>query len=203
MYSRISNLVLGFHGCDSTVGLKILQAKGNLHLQKSNNDYDWIGNGIYFWENNPERALKFAREAVNNKHLTKDIVKEPFILGAVIDLGCCLNLLDSLFLSELKKTYSLMKTSGVKLPTNEYRDDSGHFLKRDLDCAVIETLHTLRERQKEKPFDSVRGVFVEGKELYATAGLREKNHIQLCIRDPNCIKGYFCPRELTTGYARP
>jgi hypothetical protein len=203
MYSRISNLVLGFHGCDRSIGIKILHSNGTLHLGKSCNDYDWLGNGIYFWENNPERALKFARDAIINKHLTKGEITEPFVIGAVIDLGHCLNLLDTLFLKELKKTYELMKISGYELPINEYRDDSGYFLKRDLDCAVIETLHSLKKKKKERAFDSVRGVFVEGKELYPSAGFREKNHIQLCIRNPNCIKGYFHPQELSPDYPIP
>ena len=49
MYSRISNLVLGFHGCDRSVGIKVLHSNGTLHLEKNRNDYDWLGNGIYFW----------------------------------------------------------------------------------------------------------------------------------------------------------
>ena len=201
MYSRLSNLVLGFHGCDKEVCNKILHSNGELHLEKSSNDYDWLGNGIYFWENNLDRALKFAQDAVTNKHLTKGDIKEPFVIGAIIDLGYCLNLLDSLFLIELKKIYELMEKSGDKLPVNEYRDDSGYFRKRNLDCAVIETLHSLKKKKNEKPFDSVRGVFVEGRELYPSAGFREKNHIQLCIRNPNCIKGYFHPQKLSPDYS--
>jgi hypothetical protein len=203
MYSHISNLVLGFHGCDRTVGLKILRSNGTLHLEKSCNDYDWLGNGIYFWENNPERALKFAEDAIINKKLTQGEIKIPFVIGAVIDLGYCLNLLDSLFLKELRKTYDLMKISGYELPENKFRDESGYFLKRNLDCAVIETLHSLKKKKTEKPFDSVRGVFVEGEELYPTAGFREKNHIQICIRNPNCIKGYFHPQKLSPGFIIP
>ena len=42
-----------------------------------------------------------------------------------------------------------------------------------------------------KAFDSARGVFVEGEALYPNAGFNEKNHIQICIRNPNCIKGFF------------
>ena len=26
-------------------------------LQPSENDYDWLGRGIYFWEHGPQRAL--------------------------------------------------------------------------------------------------------------------------------------------------
>jgi len=49
-----------------------------------------------------------------------------------------------------------------------------------------------------EPFDSVRSLFVEGEELYPGAGFHEKNHIQICIRNPNCIKSFFVPRVEVT-----
>jgi hypothetical protein len=70
---------------------------------------------------------------------------------------------------------------------------SHDLLLRHLDCAVAETLHQLRERQDLPPYDTVRGVFWEGREIYPSAGFREKNHIQICVRNPSCIKGFFLP----------
>jgi hypothetical protein len=64
---------------------------------------------------------------------------------------------------------------------------------RELDCAAIQSLHKSIKENKEKEFDSVRGVFWEGKRLYPNAGFREKNHIQICVRNIDCIKGYFLP----------
>jgi len=49
---------------------------------------------------------------------------------------------------------------------------------------------------------SVRGVFFEGKDIYKNAGFKEKNHIQIAIKNPNCIKGYFIPRELDKRYPK-
>ena len=43
-------------------------------------------------------------------------------------------------------------------------------------------------------YDSVRGVFFEGNELYPTSGFREKDHIQISIINPNCIKAFFKER---------
>jgi hypothetical protein len=56
---------------------------------------------------------------------------------------------------------------------------------------VIEYLHATRADQSEAAFDSVRGVFVEGDPLYPNAGFHEYSHIQICVRSPNCIKGFF------------
>lgn len=72
---------------------------------------------------------------------------------------------------------------------------NGDLLLRDLDCAVIQAIHDFHEEKGIKPYDSIRAAFWEGKELYNTAGFKEKNHIQICIRDPKCIIGYFLPRQ--------
>jgi hypothetical protein len=34
-------------------------------------------------------------------------------------------------------------------------------------------------------------MFVEGEELYDGAGFHEKTHVQIAIRNPKMIKGYF------------
>ena len=59
---------------------------------------------------------------------------------------------------------------------------------------IIEIVHIIREIEEVEAFDSVRGVFFEGNDLYPNAGFKEKNHIQIAIRNPNCIKGYFLPK---------
>jgi hypothetical protein len=59
----------------------------------------------------------------------------------------------------------------------------------------MEYLHLERIGGGLNPFDSVRGVFIEGQPLYPGAGFHDKNHIQICIRNPNCIKGLFLPRD--------
>ena len=45
-YEFPPSFVLGFHGCDAKVGEAIL--RGNKpHLTPSENEYDWLGHGIY------------------------------------------------------------------------------------------------------------------------------------------------------------
>ena len=46
-----------------------------------------------------------------------------------------------------------------------------------------------------KIFDSTRGVFMEGGAVFEGAGISRKGHIQICIRNANCIKGFFLPRK--------
>ena len=56
MYSKRSGLILGFHGCDKKLRDSIISEEGVV-INPSNNEYDWLGNGAYFWENNQERAM--------------------------------------------------------------------------------------------------------------------------------------------------
>ena len=173
-------------------------------LKASKNDYDWLGNGIYFWENNVQRALDFAKEQVGRRGSR---VKEPSVIGAVIDLGYCMDLTDMAYLEELRNCYKLLtklhEMADTPLPVNKTAGEHNDKILRRLDCAVIELAHKTAQLAGEPPFDSVRGVFWEGGELYPDAGFREKNHIQLCVRNPNCIKGFFYPRKLTTEYSNP
>ena len=101
MYARLPSFVLGFHGCDEAVGESILL--GEQELIPSANSYDWLGSGRYFWENNPDRAMDYARMLANRKGSKRTAIIKPFVIGAVIDLGHCLNLLDHRALEMLRQ----------------------------------------------------------------------------------------------------
>jgi hypothetical protein len=196
MYSTRTGLILGFHGCDQSILQDILTGKKT--LKPSTNEYDWLGHGIYFWDNSPSRALEYATLLKNHPGRAKRPIKKPAVIGAVINLGFCLDLLDYENLQFVKGAYEILvainNTAGAPIPENRPPGAARDLLLRELDCAVIQTLHLIREKSGQKPFDSIRGVFWEGRELYHNAGFREKDHIQLCICNPNCIKGYFLPR---------
>ena len=98
-------------------------------------------------------------------------------------------------LQKLKKIYDDLISKGITLPENTGKD----FYKRKLDCFLINTL-VAQEKDKGTEYDSVRGVFFEGNELYKNAGFREKNHIQIAVINPNCIKGYFKVRTVDTSF---
>ena len=195
MYSKRPSLVIGFHGCDLSIRDKLVMEQ--VSMKKSENDYDWLGHGAYFWENNEERAMQFA-----NEQATRSKVNVPAVLGAFIDLGNCLDLLDSKYLQLLKTVgYPMYEYTfvnmGMPMLKNESIGKTGDMILRKLDCAVIESLHIFYEKNNLQPFDSVRGVFWEGDDLYPGAGMKEKNHIQICIRNIDCIKGFFIPRKLS------
>jgi hypothetical protein len=192
IYQRLPGLVLGFHGCDAEVGEALL-ADSTAHLQPSTNDYDWLGGGIYFWENDPQRALEFATQASTSTRISKGKITKPFVIGSVIDLGLCCNLLDRKALDELRQSYeildSLNKSIGATLPKN-----GTNRLTRYLDCLVIENVHKSRTSGGLASYDTVRGAIWEGGPLYPGANIETKNHVQIAVRNVGCIKGYFRPR---------
>jgi len=206
MYTKLPNLVIGFHGCDETVIRKVIEQR--LPMDNSNNTYDWLGHGLYFWESNLTRAWKWAQDGRTRRNVKTKIAKTPSVIGAVIDLGYCLNLTDSESIDLLKNQYSIFKQQQelADIPMPENKDASGKqdLLLRYLDCAVIENLHLAMKAQEQgKSFDSVRGVFVEGAPIYPNAGFHEKTHIQICVRNPNCIKGFFLPQPQDPKWSLP
>jgi len=120
-------------------------------------------------------------------------------VGAIIDLSNCLDLSDAGSLAIIRSGYEQFKktvdSAGAQLPANEraYSRDED-LVKRHLDCAVVNFVHLLRERSKLRPFDTVRGIFTEGGDLYPGAKIQAKTHVQICVRNPAVsIKGYFRP----------
>ena len=196
MYSNKPSFIYGFHAIDKDVAFEILNQ--NIDFKLSDNSYDWLGQGIYFWENNYERAIQYAKEDSKRKNSK---IKTPFVLGAVIDLGNCLDLLDQKHLDFLKTAYDdlklvLEKASKVIPKNSRTKPKDFDFKKRELDCAVIRWAHEIAKEHGEY-FDTVRAAFLEGGELYPHAGFRMQNHIQISVLNPNCIKGVFLPRDIT------
>lgn len=186
MHRLRTSFILGYHGCDQVTADRLLSGEP---IKKSNNDYDWLGPGIYFWEANPYRALSFAEEA-KRRGIAK--ITKPAVVGAVIEMGFCLDLATQAGIEQVKKAYDALEqlsvAAKVELPKNETGSD---YLQRKLDCAVIRQLHEIREQQKQDPIDSVRGIFLEGGRIYPGAGFRDKTHSQVCVCNTEQVKGVF------------
>jgi hypothetical protein len=183
--------IIGYHSCDREVGLKVLNGKD--HLIPSNNSWDWLGEGIYFWEQNPYRALEYSVEVAAGMQFNKKRIKTPFVLGAIIQLGNCLNLVESQSLAILEEAYKglekLYKATGEKLPINDGNN-------RKLDCTVIKYVHQSRKQTDELAYDTIRSPFDEGSKVYPGASFTSKNHIQVCVINQSLIKGYFLPTPI-------
>lgn len=190
MHSLSPGLLLAYHGCDAAVAERLVLGEP---FKESNNSYDWLGRGIYFWESNPKRALDFATELSAS---ARSSISKPDVVGAVLSLGFCLDLTTKSGLDTVAVAYhelvAAFQTAGDTRAMPENHPD---LLRRYLDCAVINHLHNIRDDAREDRFDSVRGVFVEGEQIYPASGFHHKTHIQLAVLNPDCIKAVFRVRS--------
>ena len=169
-------LIFGYHGCEREVLEKVVLRRDC--LRPSENRWDWLGTGVYYWEGAPERALDWAKRHCEN----------PAVLGAVIDLGNCLNLLDIESQVLLQRSYQELKGSGGVLPSN------GKFC-HDLDCIVVNSTCEYLASQG-LAYDTVRGAFPEGDPVFAESKILTKTHVQICVRNPEVVVAYFIPKIL-------
>ena len=196
-YQRI---VVGYHGCDAELAERVLAGKAR--LISSANAYDWLGEGIYFWEHGPQRAYEWAMEQARRGAAK---VKNPSVLAARIDLGVCLDLLDTANTRLLGKWFAefrlLFRQKGIQMPRNQDAVGSrrGDRVLRYRDCAVIDyTMRRLAQSESIK-YQTVRGVFLEGKPAFPGSKIALKSHIQIAVRDPACIVGIFRPKPSEYG----
>jgi len=165
-------LVTGYHGCHMDTADNIVSGVG---FRPSQNGYDWLGEGIYFWEDGPSRAAEWAR---------KRFGKNGAIIQATIRLGHCLNLLDTTHFDRLEHSYLAILSSsrnfGFALPKNAGK-------RHELDYMVVEYYCEDFIATGAKAFDTIRGCFPEGAPLYTGSKILRETHIQVAVRDPNCI----------------
>jgi hypothetical protein len=185
---QIARTVVAYHGCAASFARNLLLggAEAIASWKESRNHYDWLGKGIYFWEDGAARALRWAQEQAPKKDWG-----QPAVIGAVIRLGRCFDLLDEEYTALLKRTYEMVaadyRVSAKPLPENKGGEDRK---RRDLDCLVINRSVELLSDLK---LQTVRGAFLEGPEAYPGAMIREHTHIQVAVRDRRCILGVFAP----------
>jgi len=205
-------IVVGYHACQRDHADVILRDRNA--WQPSRNAYDWLGDGIYFWENNLRRAREWAR----------DVIQGPSaILRAEIDLGRCLDLAETEFLREIEETHRRLlrvyRENGWKLPQNRdvprgsrtvrwtirwldqlntslyrmlgvefrrFRDQKLRYLDRLVIGRFLEELDS-RFSTVQK-IQTVRCPFEEGDPIFPGSAILDQTHVQIAVRDPTCIK---------------
>lgn len=194
MSRQATSFILGYHGCDFSIAEKAVNQGADILM--SDRDYDWLGSGAYFWESDQVRALEWAEWKVSQAHYRKAAV-----VGAVIELRNCLDLSNREDIPLIRGGYDSFVESQTKIgkdvPVNRSvkGDSNADRVLRFLDCAVINHLHNAIAADPDVPdFDTVRGVFTEGGDVYPGCGFKEKTHVQIAVRNKACIRGIFFPR---------
>jgi hypothetical protein len=186
---RFARIIVGYHGCSEDFARKLLLGKQPIADWKpSENRWDWLGKGIYFWEHSPERALRWAQETFR-RHRTV-----PSVVGAIIQLGDCFDLTNEGFVAILgdsfKELANAFEAEGLELPKNTKAAGK----RRELDCLAIN--HCLERLEGAgRRYDSVRGAFLEGPPVFEGTTISKETHIQVAVRNPACILGVFRPNS--------
>lgn len=174
--------VIGYHGTTAAAADRLVAGE---EFAASDQDDEWFGRGVYFWEHAFQQAWWWAKRN-GNPH--------PAVVGAVLRLGYCFDLLDSGNVGRLRAYHDQlvagMRATGREPPVNV----RSH---RTLDCAVFNYLYNQLEAAG-RPLDTARGVFVptsNASRVYKGSWISEEAHIQLCVRNPRSILAVWHVRE--------
>jgi hypothetical protein len=176
--------IIGYHGTTLSTALKIINRVET--FKPSTRDYDWLGNGIYFWEYSPQQAVKFAEQRRAKRSKDDRIA----VIASMIRLGYCLDLTEPAnvdLVKELHDDYqNFMAEEGVLAPTND------HQYKR-LDRAVFEyACKVIADLPPKQIIDTARGIYVPtgtAKRAWAKSWISSETHIQICVRNSSSILG--------------
>jgi hypothetical protein len=190
-----------YHGCDVTTRDDLVSGRLK-HLNHSNNQYDWLGPGAYFFERDLERALLFAQASHRNpdKRYTAKPIATPAVVGAVLQVQNWLDMTTQAGIKEFSLAYQAfaagLRVAGTPVPVNRPASETDtDVIYRALDNAVFTWLHKARASQDPplSSFQAVRAAFHQGDKVAPTSGFHASTHIQISLRDDNCIVGWFVP----------
>lgn len=165
-------IVEGFHGT-TTNAVTDIMTDG---FEMSRNKYDWLGDGIYFWEENKYRAWDWAKSRYG---------PNAAVIGARIALVDCMDFLDLRWTRLLTECYDqfLKHWKGLGLPLPR-QSTGAHRLDREVINYLIAEL-----TRKGMEIRCVRGLFQEGTPVFPDSAIMDKSHIQIVVRDQHaCVK---------------
>ena len=166
--------IYGYHGTSQTKAANILKHG----FRVSDNDYDWLGTGIYFFQDAPLRAKQWA---------TQQHPDNPAVIRSRIRLDNCIDLFDIGWQPLLKNVYNSFveqyRETNRPLPKQQPVRSKAH----RLDCAFFNYSIEFIAPQGQN-IDGVRAAFMEGERLFPDSAVLELAHVQIAIRNPELIK---------------
>ena len=167
--------VYGYHGTSRDKAQEIIERGFDF----STNDYDWLGTGVYFFQDAPVRALAWARERYPD---------DPAVVKSELRLENCIDLLDVGWYPIIRETYSMFveeyRKANIPLPRQDPQKSKAH----RLDCAFFNYIVEKVFASRNVTIDSIRAVFNEGDRIYPSSAIFDRSHIQILIRDLSLIK---------------
>ncbi|MGH8159221.1 MAG: hypothetical protein ACREPQ_13960 [Rhodanobacter sp.] len=197
MIERPGHLVLAYHGCDAAVRDMLLESPDQT-LKLSVNPYDWLGKGAYFFEDDWMRALAFAVTAHDHpeKKYTARPIHDPVVVGAVLRIHRWLDMGTREGIHAYMTAHDDLVAKGTKIKVNKPADpEDVEMLLRPMDRQILNHVHAMREADGAPAYNAVRSHFPQGASLLETSGFRADTHIQIALRHPECVVGFFRVRE--------
>jgi hypothetical protein len=113
---RFARIIVGYHGCSEDFARKLLLGKQLIGDWKpSENRWDWLGKGIYFWEHSPERALRWAKQRFRGRRAA------PSVVGAIVQLGDCFDLTNEGFVQILGDSFKELRKAEANERDHEHQ----------------------------------------------------------------------------------
>ena len=159
--------VMGYHGTNILAANAILDEGFRI----SENQYDWLGDGVYFFQEAPQRAWDWA--LTRHGH-------EAAVVGARISTVECINLLDTGWNSFMANAYdsylSFLNRLGDRVPE---QSGGNHRLDREVMNYAVGVLEDLGHNVA-----CVRAAFAEGRPVYPNSAILDLTHVQISVRHP-------------------
>jgi hypothetical protein len=168
--------VYGYHGTSMERAVAIVEAG----FKPSNNEYDWLGRGIYFWQDAPKRAWQWAQ---SNHPDNPAVVKSRLRLDR-----SCLDLLDIGYSPLLKTMYNGFITSYAQQNLTLPQQNPDRSKAHRLDCLFFNYVVSTFNNISDKRISSIRSAFVEGDRIFPTSAIYDLTHVQIAILDSNLIE---------------
>jgi hypothetical protein len=190
-YLDYHRTVIGYHGTSTEIADALVDGKP---FKESAKTYEWLGSGVYFWEYAPQQAWWWAKRLK---------FSEPAVVGAIIRLGNCFDLLDAKNVAALQKAGAVMvesmKQAGVEIPVNKRT-------YKYLDCSAFNFFYQQNEDDGEPRIDTARAAYVpteSQKRIWPNSWIYKDTHIQLCVRTQSHILAvWHSQRDGRYGKAR-
>lgn len=150
---------IGYHGTSPQNAQSILK---NKEFKISNKENEWLGPGVYFFEDDIYQAINFCRKARK--------MKEFIVLKSLLKGNIIIDLVNTENYRWFMKIHEKIKNK------NKYKN------KKLLNSIVLNIMYQL------KPYDIVRCIFEVPKTDYLYKTNIRPYQIQLCVRNKKCIK---------------
>lgn len=163
-----------YHGTSKQAANVIIQQGFNL----SANDYDWLGTGVYFFQDAPVRAMRWA---------TQQHPENPAVIRSLIRLENCIDLLDINWFPLIRNGYNSFVDELLRANQPLPRQNPARSKAHRLDCAYFNYIVEVLSHHGQK-IEAIRGVFLEGERIFPDSAIFDQAHVQIAIRNTSLIE---------------